>query len=41
MLPKSDAYVKGCDSQTKWTCFLIEDNNLLEKHNTIWDKVSA
>ena len=21
--------------------FLIEDNNLLEKYNTIWDKVSA
>ena len=21
--------------------FLIEDDNFLEKHNTIWDKVSA
>ena len=22
-------------------CFLIEDQNLLEKYNTIWDKVTA
>ena len=21
--------------------FLIQNNNLLEKHNTVWDKVSA
>ena len=36
MLPKTSAYVKG-----KWMYFLIEDDDLLEKYNTIWDKVSA
>ena len=41
MLPKTSAYVKSCDGQTKWTYFLIEDDDLLEKYNTIWDKVSA
>ena len=35
MLPKS--YV----GQTKWMHFLIEDDELLEKHNTIQDKVST
>ena len=41
MLPKTSAYVKSYDGQTKWMYFLIEDHELLEKHNTIWDKVSA
>ena len=41
MLPKASAYVKIYDGQTKWMYFLIEDNDLLEKYNTIWDKVSA
>ena len=41
MFPKTRAYVKGYDGQTKWMYFLIEDDNLLEKYNTIWDKVSA
>ena len=41
MLPKTSAYVKGYDEQTKWMYFLIEDYDLLEKYNTIWDKVSA
>ena len=41
MLPKTNAYVKSCDGQTKWMYFLIEDDYLLEKHNTIRDKVSA
>ena len=40
MLPKTTAYIKSYDGQTKWTYFLIEDD-LLEKYNTIWDKVSA
>ena len=31
----------GYDRQIKWTHFLIENDDLLEKHNTIWDKVSA
>ena len=41
MLPKTSAYVKSYDRRTKWMYFLIEDDDLLEKHNTIWDKVSA
>ena len=41
MLPKVSAYVKRCDGQTKWMYFLIEDDGLLEKYNTIWDKDSA
>ena len=40
MLPKASAYVKSYDGQTKWMCFLIEDDDLLEKHNTIWNRVS-
>ena len=41
MLPNTSAYVKSYDGQTKWIYFLIEDDELLEKYNTIWDKVSA
>ena len=41
MLPKTRAYVKSYDRQTKWMYFFIEDDNLLEKYNTICDKVSA
>ena len=40
-LPKTSAYLKGYDGQTKWMHFLIEDDDLLEKYNTIWGKVSA
>ena len=39
MLPKSSARVKGFDGETKWMYFLIEDDDLSEKHNTIWNKV--
>ena len=35
LLPKSRVYVKSCDGQTKWMYFLIEDNDFLEKSNTI------
>ena len=35
MLPKTSAYVKSYDGQTKWLYFLIEDNELLEKHKKI------
>ena len=28
MLPKTSAYVKGYDGQTKWMYFLIEDDDL-------------
>ena len=41
MLPKTSAYVKIYDGQTKWMYFLIEDDDLLEKYNTNWDKVSS
>ena len=38
MLPKVRAYVKSYDGQTKWMYFLIEEDDLLEKYNTTWDK---
>ena len=41
MLPKASAYVKSYDGQTKWMYILIEDDELLDKCNTVWDKVSA
>ena len=40
-LPKTTAHVKSYDGKAKWMYFLIEDDDLLEKYNTIWDKVSA
>ena len=40
-LPKTRPYVKSCDGQTKWMYFLFEDDDVLEKYNTIWDKVST
>ena len=41
MFPKTSAYVKIYDGQTKGMYFLIENDELLEKYNSIWDKVSA
>ena len=41
MLPKTSAYVKSYNGQNKWMYFLIEDDDLLEKYDTISDKVSA
>ena len=41
MLPKTSAYVKNYNGQTKLMYFLIEDDDLLEKYNAIWDKVNA
>ena len=41
VLPKTNAYVKNDDEQTKWMYFLIEDDGLLEKYNIVWDKVTA
>ena len=38
---KTEVSVKCYDGHAKWKYFLIEDNNLLKKYNTIWDKVSA
>ena len=40
-LPKTSTYVKSYDGQTKWMYFLIENDDLLEKCNTIWYKVNA
>ena len=41
MLPKTSIYVKCYDGQTKWMYFFIENNDLLEKHNTICNTVSS
>ena len=41
MLPKTSPYVKSYDEQTECMYYLIEDGNLLEKYNTIWDNVSG
>ena len=41
MLPKTSAYVTTYDGLTKLMYFLIKDDDLLEKYNTIWHKVSA
>ena len=41
MLPKTSAYIKSYDRQTRWIYFLNEDDDLLEKYNTIQHKVSA
>ena len=35
MFPNTSAYVKSYDGQTKWMCFLIENDDLLEKYNAI------
>ena len=35
MLPKISAHAKNYDGQTKWMYFVIEDDDLLEKYNTI------
>ena len=40
MLPKTSAYVKKYDGETKWMTFLIRDDNLMKKHNDIWNKVT-
>ena len=40
ILPKTSTYVKKYTVETKWMYFLIEDDELLEKHNDSWNKVS-
>ena len=35
MFPKTSDHVKSYDGQTKWMCFLIEDDDLLKKYNGI------
>ena len=41
MLSKVSPYVKSYDEQTKWMYFGIKGDELFDKYNTIWDKVSA
>ena len=41
MLPKISAFVKSYEGQNTWIYFLIDDNDLFEKYNTIWNKFSA
>ena len=41
ILPKTNAYVKSYDGQTKWIYILTEDNDFLKKYHTTWDKVGA
>ena len=36
MLTKTKAYVKSYDDQSKWMYLLIEDDDLFEKYNAIW-----
>ena len=38
MLLKTSAYVKSYHEQTKWMYFLMGDDELLAKYNTIWGK---
>ena len=40
ILPKTSAYVKGHDDESKSMYFLIEDEQLLEKYIDIYNKVS-
>ena len=35
MLPKTSAFVKVYDAQTKWMYFLIKDDDSLQTYNTI------
>ena len=37
MLPKTSAYGKSYDRQTIWMYVFTEDDELFEKHNTMWD----
>ena len=41
MLPKTSVYLESYNGQTKLIYFLIEDDELLKKYNTIWDKINA
>ena len=41
ILPQKRAYVKSYEEHAKWKNVLIEDDDLLEKYNASWDKVST
>ena len=40
ILPKTSAYVRSYDGQTKLMYFFTEDDDFTEKYNTIWDEIS-
>ena len=40
VLPKTRAYVKSYNGETKWMYFLIEDEKLLKTFNDFWNKDS-
>ena len=40
MLSKTSGYVKSYDGETEWMTFLIRDDNLMKKHDDIWNKVT-
>ena len=41
ILPNTNVYVKDYDEKINWIYFLIKNDNLLNKYNTIWDKIST
>ena len=41
MLPKTTAYIKRYDGKIKWMYSLINNDDWLEKYNTVRDKVKA
>ena len=41
LLPKTSTYGKSYDGETIWMYNLIEDDDLLKKYNTVWNKVNA
>ena len=41
ILSKTTVYIMNYDEQTKWMHFFTEDDDLSEKHSTIWDTVNA
>ena len=40
MLPKTSTYVKSYDGETTWMNYSIEDDELIESYDVIWNKVS-
>ena len=39
MLPKTSAYVKSYDGESKWMTLLNKDDDFLKKYNNIWNKI--
>ena len=40
IFPKPSAYEKICNVETDWIYLFIEDDELLETYNDIWNKVN-